>query len=657
MRSEVDNAPVDEALKWAGRKIEILSVEVIRQNPWGVTSRLRSADGNYYLKSLPSELTPSISIADEISKAIPEYAPKVVSKNKPRGWLLLEDHKAHLAPSEVGFDEFAALHAYADLQSIASANLSKFSSLPTFNWMETWKRVKSFLVVEESTGSHKAKLFEFLGAEDAAFLADLLDICEAHIARVVDQSKELPLTLNHGDLHSNNFAVNENGNFKFHDWDNAIIGPAGLSLNSFCGSVARFLRFVMDGTGAPSAFPELALTEYCGALAKKEYCSIDRLQQALPGSALAGLFHNLASYDLYAPHTEQDRDVCVQDLRRIFVDIVECCFLLASESQDSVLQIADLLGSSASPEQYMDLTRGFWADEFKAKLNLSQLNRTSKLGLYKSVEINGAIYDASLNKTVPSLKLPWVESGVDKFFSTRVAVASNMFTQYGCLAMEEAFPTNQVEHCHSVFETGDANGFGAPLEVGNKRFMLPLSISGPFNSPEIYASQPLMAVLENVLGSGFVLGSMSLVVSEPGAEVQHLHMDHSILFPELNRSTPMPSHAVTVLIPLIDIDEKLGSTEVVKGSHNCSSAEVSDLPRQSRDLRIGDCLMFDYRLYHRGLANRSNKKRPVISLVYQRPWFLDSTNFHGQEPLQISRSDFSKVPDPVKGLFQQATIR
>lgn len=657
MHSKVDHTLVDEALEWAAKKIDILSVEVIRQNPWGVTSRLKSANGNYYLKSLPSELTPSISIAEEISKAIPEYAPKVVSKNKPRGWLLLEDHKAHLAPSEIGFDDFAALHAYADLQSIASENLSKFASLPTFNWAETWKRVEIFLEVDASKTPQKARLSEFLGAEDAAFLADLLDICKTHIFQVVCKSLELPLTLNHGDLHSNNFGVNENGEFKFHDWDNAILGPAGLSLNSFCGSVARFLRFVMDGTSAPSAFPELALIEYCNALASKEYCSVDRLQQALPGSALAGLFHNFATYDLYTPHTEQDRDVCVQDLRRIYADIVECCFLLASESQDSALQVADLLGVSASPEQYMELTKRFWANEFKAKLDISQLRKTSKLGLSKSLEINGAIYNASLENTVPSLRLPWIESGVDKFFSTRVFAASNMFAQYGCLAMEDAFPTYQLERCHSVYETGKADGFGTPLEVGNKRFMLPLSISGPFNSPEIYASQPLMAVLENVLGSGFILGSMSLVVSEPGADVQHLHMDHSILFPELNRSTPMPTHAVTVLVPLIDIDEKVGSTEVVKGSQNCSSAEVPDLARQSRDLKVGDCLMFDYRLFHRGLANRSNKNRPVISLVYQRPWFRDSTNFHGQEPLQISDNEFSNVPDLVKGLFQQATIR
>ena len=79
--------------------------------------------------------------------------------------------------------------------------------------------------------------------------------------------------------------------------------------------------------------------------------------------------------------------------------------------------------------------------------------------------------------------------------------------------------------------------------------------------------------------------------------------------------------------------------------------EGKSMPVQSQNLQLGSCLLFDYRLYHYGLANRSKKDRPVISLVYQRPWFRDAKNFDTQAPLQMSADDFAKVPEDLRPIL------
>jgi ectoine hydroxylase-related dioxygenase (phytanoyl-CoA dioxygenase family) len=44
-------------------------------------------------------------------------------------------------------------------------------------------------------------------------------------------------------------------------------------------------------------------------------------------------------------------------------------------------------------------------------------------------------------------------------------------------------------------------------------------------------------------------------------------------------------------------------------------------------LSLGDLLIFDYRILHRGRANRSNQRRNYLVLTYAEPWFQDVLNF------------------------------
>ena len=48
------------------------------------------------------------------------------------------------------------------------------------------------------------------------------------------------------------------------------------------------------------------------------------------------------------------------------------------------------------------------------------------------------------------------------------------------------------------------------------------------------------------------------------------------------------------------------------------------------DAAPGDALVADWRLKHRGLANRTREDRPLLYLTYARPWFVDKYNFSSE---------------------------
>lgn len=67
-----------------------------------------------------------------------------------------------------------------------------------------------------------------------------------------------------------------------------------------------------------------------------------------------------------------------------------------------------------------------------------------------------------------------------------------------------------------------------------------------------------------------------------------------------------------------------GPTEFVPRSHaSWQSSEPSVTPC----ICAGSFIVFDYRLRHRGLGNRSAEARPLLYLTYAKPFFADMTNF------------------------------
>jgi ectoine hydroxylase-related dioxygenase (phytanoyl-CoA dioxygenase family) len=92
-------------------------------------------------------------------------------------------------------------------------------------------------------------------------------------------------------------------------------------------------------------------------------------------------------------------------------------------------------------------------------------------------------------------------------------------------------------------------------------------------------------------------------------------------------------HAVTVYLPLMDVDGNNGMVHVFPKSHIdtvSGSAQYSNSPRDSTaigiPLEVGDALVWDYRLKHYGGENLSNKSRPIMTYVISKSWFVDRAN-------------------------------
>ncbi len=166
---------------------------------------------------------------------------------------------------------------------------------------------------------------------------------------------------------------------------------------------------------------------------------------------------------------------------------------------------------------------------------------------------------------------------------------------------------------------------------------------------------------------GYRLYNISLIVATPGSTSQPWHADGG----HISLSQHEKCHVFNVFIPLVDIPLSLGPTELRPGTHFhtrnlapmmlAAKARKALRPPVCPELSIGDALVFDYRILHRGMANVSDggddfeyylkdancgasdegkigndntcpsnncgKNRPVLVLTFARKWFKDVCNF------------------------------
>jgi hypothetical protein len=191
-------------------------------------------------------------------------------------------------------------------------------------------------------------------------------------------------------------------------------------------------------------------------------------------------------------------------------------------------------------------------------------------------------------------------------------------------------------------------------QVGDGRVMLSVKLEGPFLRPELYANRMLVGILRELLGPEFLIDSLTSVVAMSGAADQELHRDVPALFPDSPKTSwHSPPYGVTAVIPLIDLTPETGTTRLFPGTHRGSPPGPDERPF----VRRGDCFLMDVRLHHHGLANRSPTRRPVLYIVYSRPWFTDMTNFTRQPRINLGASDIPSIPESHRPLFRRVSSK
>jgi|SRR6478735_2586568 len=240
--------------------------------------------------------------------------------------------------------------------------------------------------------------------------------------------------------------------------------------------------------------------------------------------------------------------------------------------------------------------------------------------------------------------------------ASAVAQAKEALTGAGIVILRGAVEPEVLDDAKRAINTDAARRLR--IRVGDGRYMSTLDLNPPFDRPELFASAPLLAIARATLGVDVIINSLTVVIALPSAKAQRPHVDHRMLFPtDEAASMAAPPYALTAIIPLLDLDISTGSTEVWPRGPLMATPDLweSKLPGSTvLPLMLGDAAVIDYRVCHGGTANPGAVPRPVLYIVYSRPWFRDSENFSEIPPLRVNAQHLANVPAQYRSLFASA---
>lgn len=246
----------------------------------------------------------------------------------------------------------------------------------------------------------------------------------------------------------------------------------------------------------------------------------------------------------------------------------------------------------------------------------------------------------------------------------RMMVVRNFFPQELIHAYRANF-SSYVNRLHTGY-FDSVNGkttlgeTGLLMPRGAKRYevLLPTYM----RNADVIANDKLLRVLTHnqVLGENMVVSVVGGVIVEAGASVGYWHDDAPFLYEadafEHYRISghDLPPTAVTLFFPLLNMTQEHGPTQFCLGTshhqglgsnpnnldeslidqdtpfarmtsfmNNFNSSDDGCPDGLTRDpiLKMGDVVLFDYTIVHRGGANTSPDLRAMQYVTYSRPWF------------------------------------
>lgn len=244
----------------------------------------------------------------------------------------------------------------------------------------------------------------------------------------------------------------------------------------------------------------------------------------------------------------------------------------------------------------------------------------------------------------------------------------------GAVVFDGLFPLPLLRRIRAAVlrrhESGELKRRAVVRDIGG-RYAAVLPFTGPFLERGFYANPALHAMLGGLLGPDYRISSLETVISLPGASAQHQHIDGPIRFdrfvggkkePYPGDLSGLPPFAVTLCVPLCDLNEENGPTAIWRGSHRTAlrarppgAAEVARrYPVELMSGSFGQAFFFDFRVFHGGTPNYSREPRALLMFVFTRSWYRDPNMAEVSGGLVISPRDLARVPDRHKPLFQLA---
>jgi len=195
--------------------------------------------------------------------------------------------------------------------------------------------------------------------------------------------------------------------------------------------------------------------------------------------------------------------------------------------------------------------------------------------------------------------------------SAQIREAHDCLATHGYAILDHVLPEVQIRSLNAEFDDRHARyhrvwELDGTAKVGNRRYLVPLDLSGGFGNPSVFANPIVMALVREGLQPEAVLEAFGVIVSLPGSKAQHLHSDSPPLFAP--RISPLlPAYALNIGLPIM-----------------------------SPTIPPGACVLWDFSLFHRGTPNSSGIIRPLIYAAYARPWYRGPANYDKARQRRLS---------------------
>ena len=220
-----------------------------------------------------------------------------------------------------------------------------------------------------------------------------------------------------------------------------------------------------------------------------------------------------------------------------------------------------------------------------------------------------------------------------------IVIINAILEDYGFVVIENLLDVKalsslneKMNRDYGAFKESKKKWIGGGLKMGNLNAAPPTC--NEFISREILLNRILHDVTSIFFNQDTVNIAYTANTNTPGSHRQSFHSD--------NRSLNMDY--LTISIPLCDVDESNGSTEMIPRTHRSKFSPIEVYKELHKSVRIntklGSAIIWFCSTWHRGTANGSAACRHMINLNHT---YSSSRTFHDSDGIPIPESTLKSL--------------